>query len=136
MRLTKEFGDKEVTPEVLKIETMKQRLQIQPCSDGGSKEGSWLRAVTTLALEANDNTIPSAVNQLRDVMLETIPYLKTSAFWVDRLFGGDQQRFIKHVKSNLSPDRLTEHGVINVYRPGDIETHTPEVLDPGGGAGK
>ena len=96
-----------VTPEVTVDDEMKDiirlNLKMAPCSDSPAPAGSWLRAVSQQAIEMDDWSVQSAINQLRDTLLDVIPHLKESAYYMDRLFGGDNQRFVTSLKNNISP---------------------------------
>ena len=62
-------------------------------------------------INLEDYDIPSAINQLRDILIKNIPHLMESQVTVDSLFGGDHQRFIRHIHDKISPKELDEMGL-------------------------
>ena len=103
-------------PEVLADSDLREiirlNMRLDVCSDQAERTGSWLRAVTTAAVNDGDLGLPGAVNQLRDNLVNNIPHLGEAGAWVDSYFGGDHAKYVKYVKENTSPLTLDNTGMM------------------------
>ena len=86
---------------------------------------------------------------MENLLIRNIPTLKETAGWVDNFFGGDHHQFVNYVKSNSSPETLTDKGlmicmgtarvigrIIKIHSEQSLKDNNPVVLNPGEGAEK
>ena len=84
-------------------------------------------------MDTEDWSISTAVNQLRDTLLNGIPVLNESTYYIDRLFGGDHQRFVTSIKRNISPPDMGPESMMIMETTAKvigrtIKVHTQESL--------
>ena len=103
-----------VMPEVSVSEELREEvrlvLKLDVVKDQAESSGSWLRSITKHAIDNSDLSIPSAINQLKDMLVGLISSLGETGVWVDALFGGRQDAFLKYLGKNISPTQDDEKG--------------------------
>ena len=87
------------------IETnVKQALRKTVCKDNLDPKGSWLRAVSTLIVDDGDYTFSSDIKRFAKTLVEGIPVMSDTGVWVAQMFGGDNERFLNFLRTNVTPD--------------------------------
>ena len=85
---------------------VKLRTGLNVCNDRTDLKGSWLRAVTVLIAEDGDLEHPASIHQMCKTLRENTPHLRETASWVNKLFGGDDAKFVKFVGDSFESEMM------------------------------